>query len=184
MDEDSVTLKMSEVVDGFVKDVSSVRTGKASTSLVSDIVVPAYGGTQKLKVNELGTINAQDPQTIVIDPWDKSIIGDIKKGIELANVGLNPVVDGEIIRISIPPMTGEDREKLVKLVSAKVEAAKVMVRQLRGDVMKDIKESFEKKEITEDEKFRQEKVLQEITDSHTQKIDELGDSKKSELQKI
>lgn len=184
MDETEIRSKMSEVVDLVTSDIASIRTGRASSSLVEDIVVPAYGGQQKLKVQELATITTQDAQTIVIDPWDKSIIGDIKKGIEAANVGLNPSIDGEIIRISLPPMTSEDREKYVKLLKTKLENGKVMVRQIRGDVMRDLKTAFEEKELSEDEKFNQEKKLQEITDEFVEKLDEIGENKEKELLQV
>lgn len=181
MDEDKVRLKMDEVVDIFVSDIASIRTGKANPGMVSDITVTAYGGTQRLKVMELATVTSADPTTITIDPWDKSIIGDIKKGIETANVGFSPIVDGEIIRINIPPITTEDREKYAKLLSTKIENARVMVRQIRGDSMKDIKDIFENKEISEDEKFSSEKKLQEITDEYIGKIEKIGEMKKGEL---
>jgi len=137
-----------------------------------------------LRVMELATISVPDPAQIVINPWDKSIIGDIRKGIVEANIGLNPSIDGEIIRIVIPPMTTEDREKYVKLLSGKLENGKVAVRQVRGDEMHDIKNKFEAKEITEDDKFAFEKKLQEITDEFVAKIEEMGEKKKTELLQI
>jgi ribosome recycling factor len=181
MDEDTVKQKMQEVVDLVVADIASIRTGRAAPSLVEDIVVPAYGGQQRLKIVELASITAPDTQSLVIDPWDKSIIGDIRKGIMEANIGLNPSIDGQIIRISLPPLTTEDREKYVKLLSGKLENGRIMVRQVRGEAMKEIKEAFENKDLTEDEKFSQEKRLQELTDLHIDKVDEIGESKKKEL---
>ena len=181
MKEDTVDKRMTEVIDLVSSDVASIRTGRATSALVEDLQVSVYGGKQKLKVNELATINVSDAQAIVIDPWDKSIIGDIRKGIEAANIGLSPAIDGEIIRINLPPFTTEDREKFVKLLKTKLENGKIMVRQIRGDAMREIKESFEKKELTEDEKFNQEKRLQEITDKFIEKIEEIGGRKKEEL---
>jgi ribosome recycling factor len=137
-----------------------------------------------LKVNELATISAPDAQTIIIDPWDKSIIGEIKQGIVTANLGMNPGIDGEIIRISLPPMTSEDRDKYVRLLSSKLENGRVMIRQVRGDAMKDIRSAFEEKELSEDEKFNEEKNLQEITDDFIEKIEKAGESKKQELLQI
>jgi ribosome recycling factor len=181
MDDSRVRSKMRKVIDLVSSDVGSIRTGRASGSLVEDITLSVYGGTQQLRVNEVATISAPDAQTIVIDPWDKSIIGEVKKGIESANVGLNPNIDGEIIRISLPPMTTEDREKYVKLLSQKLESGKVMVRQVRGEGMKAIKNRFEDKEITEDGKFNEEKRLQELTDEYVKKIMDIGENKKKEL---
>jgi ribosome recycling factor len=117
----------------------------------------------------------------MIDPWDKSIIGEIRQGILAANVGMNPSIDGEIIRISMPPLTTEDREKYVKLLSTKLENGKIMIRQIRSDAMHEIKKGFEEKTLTEDEKFASEKRLQEITDEFISKIQEVGEKKKAEL---
>lgn len=184
MDESSVKAKMQSTLDIIASDIAAIRTGRATTSLVENIVCPAYGGTQRLRVMELATISIPDPSQIVISPWDKSIIGDIRKGIMEANVGLNPSIDGEIIRIAIPQMTTEDREKYVKLLSGKLENGKVAIRQVRADEMHEIKNKFEAKEITEDDRFAFEKRLQEITDEFIAKIDEMGERKKEELMQI
>jgi ribosome recycling factor len=181
MDENLIKQKMQVAVDLVASDIGTIRTGRATPSLVEEIRIPAYGGTQNLKLQELATITASDPQTIVIDPWDKSIIGDIKKGILAANIGLNPAIDGQIMRISLPPLTTEDRQKFVKLLAAKVENGKIMLRQVRGDAMKLLKKRFEEKEISEDSKFRDEKALQELTDSFTEQIEALEEKKKQEL---
>jgi ribosome recycling factor len=184
MDEASVRSKMQEVFDLVISDIASIRTGRAQPSLVADLQISVYGGQQELKVNEVATISSSDPQTIVIDPWDKSIIGEISQGILAAKIGLNPVVDGEILRINLPPMTTEDREKYAKLLSKKLENGRIMIRQIRGDAMRDIKKSFEERQLTEDEKFNQEKRLQEITDEFVEKVDEAGERKKQELMQI
>lgn len=175
---------MDEVLRVLATGLAQIRTGRAMPSLVENIIVSAYGGAQRLKVLELATISAPDTQTLTIDPWDKSVIGEIKKAIEAANVGMNPNIDGEIIRITMPPMTAEDREKYVKLLGTKLEAAKVSVRQVRGDAMKEIKTRFEDKVITEDEKFSEEKRLQELTDEYIVKIDERGKIKETELRTL
>ena len=184
MDEPSIRSKMQSSLDVVASDIAGIRTGRASPALVENVVCPAYGGTQRLKIVELATISAPDPSQIVINPWDKSIIGDIKKGIMEANIGMNPSIDGEIIRISMAQLTTEDREKYVKLLSAKLENGKVIIRQIRADEMHEIKKKFEAKEMTEDEKFGNEKKLQEITDEFVGKIEEMGEKKKTELLQI
>jgi ribosome recycling factor len=184
MDEGTVRPKMQEVLDMVVTDIGTIRTGRATPGLIEELEVAVYGGQQKLKINELATISSPDTQTLTIDPWDKSIIGDIKQGILAANIGFNPSVDGEIIRISLPPLTTEDREKYVKLLSTKLESGRVMIRQVRSDAMREIKKSFENKELSEDEKFNQEKRLQEITDEFVGKIDENGKRKEIELLQV
>lgn len=184
MDESSVSAKMQQVVDLVTSDIGGIRTGRATPALVEGVEIAVYGGTQKLKLIELATISAPDTQSLVIDPWDKSIIGEIRQGILAANIGMNPSIDGEILRIVMPPLTTEDREKYVKLLSAKLENGRIMIRQIRGDIMHDIKKKSEAKEISEDEKFAQEKRLQEVTDQHIAKIEEIGEHKRQELLQI
>lgn len=181
MDESNLRQKLQEVVELVKTDISSIRTGRAHSGLVENIEILAYGGQTRLKLNELSTITVPDANSIIIDPYDKSIIGDIRKGIEAANLGLNPNIDGEFIRLSIPPMTTEDRERYVKLLSQKIESGRIMVRQVRGDAMKSIGKKHEDKEISEDEKFAQEKQLQKIVDEFIAKIEEIGEKKKEEL---
>lgn len=181
MDEASINQKMQKVVDSVVADISGIRTGRATPSLVENIMVPAYGGTQMMRVLEVASITAPDTQMLVISPWDKSIIGDIRKGIMEANMGMNPSIDGEVIRISFPPLTTEDREKYVKLLSSKLENGKVLIRSVRADEMHDVKKSFEDKVITEDERKDAESKIQELTDLYIGKIETVGESKKQEL---
>lgn len=181
MDQASVSQKFQKVVDSVASDISGIRTGRATPSLVENIMVPAYGGTQMMRVMEVASITAPDTTMLVISPWDKSIIGDIRKGILEANMGMNPSIDGEVIRISFPPLTTEDREKYVKILSGKLENGKVMIRSVRADEMHEIKKKFEAKEITEDDKKDDEKNLQVLTDTYVGKIDSMGEAKKQEL---
>ncbi|OGM79488.1 ribosome recycling factor [Candidatus Woesebacteria bacterium RIFOXYB1_FULL_38_16] len=181
MDTTETRSEMSGVVEIVKGDISTIRTGRATPNLVEDIIVSVYGGTQKFRLLELASITAPDSQTLVIDPWDKSIAGEIRKGIQAANIGLTPSLDGEIIRISLPPLTTEDRQKYVKLLSSKLEQGKVMIRRVRGDIMHAIKTKFENKEITEDEKFKHEKDLQGLTDEFIAQIDSIGEIKRKEL---
>jgi ribosome recycling factor len=184
MDETSLRSQMQKVLELVLSDIGTLRTGRASSLIVSEMTVAVYGGTQKLKIQEVANISLPDSQTIVIEPWDKSIIGEIRQGILANNVGLNPVINGQVIRISIPPLTLEDREKYVKLLGAKLESGRVMIRQARGEAMRDIRKAYEDKKMGEDEKFRQEKLLQEITDEFIEKIDSAGEKKKQEIVNI
>lgn len=184
MNEGEVSSKFQKVIDIIASDIAGIRTGRATPSLVENIIVPAYGGQQRLRIMELASISSPDPTQIIISPWDKSIIGDIKKGILEANIGMNPSIDGEVIRIVIAPLTTEDREKYVKILSGKLENGRVMVRQVRADEMHEIKKKFEEKQMTEDEKFANEKKLQDLTDQFIAKIEEMGEKKKSELLQI
>lgn len=173
--------KMQKAIDILREDFATVRTGKASPSLVENIVIPAYGGTQPLKVLELATIHVQDNNTIVIAPFDRSIIAEIEKGISSANVGLNPIVDGEVLRINLPPLTEERRLELTKLIKQKTEAAKVTLRQVRHEGMEDAKKIAEKEGHSEDEVTRIEKEVQKLTDDFTEKMDVVQAEKEKEL---
>lgn len=176
-----VKQRMNASIEAMQKELSGIRTGRATPSLVEDVVVAAYGGTQRLKIMELASITAPDTQSLIIEPWDKSIVGEIKQAILASNIGLTPNIDSDKIRINLPPLTGEDRQKYVKLLGTKLEDARIVIRQIRGDVMGDIKKQFESKEITEDVRFFNEKRLQALTDEAVKKIEEIGKKKEEEL---
>lgn len=174
--------KMAKVLEVLKNDLATVRTGRANTSLVENIVVGVYGGSTRLKIMELATINITDSQTILITPFDGSIIGEIQKGIVDANVGLTPSIDGQNIRISIPPLSEERRGELIHLMKQKLENGRIMVRQARHEAMLEVKKQTE--ELSEDEKERIEKEVQRVTDEMISEIDTLGKKKEEELLKI
>lgn len=173
--------RMKKAIEVTQNDLSSIRSGRATPALVEHIVVPVYGGSQHLKMMELATLTAADSKTLVIAPFDPSVIVEIQKGIEAANVGLNPVVDGEIIRISLPPLSEERRQEYIKLSKTKLEAGKVMVRQVRHDAMKDLDKA---EDVNEDEIKAGEKKIQELTDEMVAEIDAMGEKKEAELMQI
>lgn len=181
--QNSVKQKMQRNLDSLRADFATVRTGKASPSLVENIVIKAYGGTTPLRVMELSTIHVQDAHTLVITPFDHSVIGEIERGIADAQVGLNPIIDGNFIRINLPPLSEERRKEFVKLVSQKAEAGKVMMRQARHDGMEQAKK-LEKEELSEDEVIRVEKDIQKLTDDFISQIDDLSAQKEAELMKV
>ncbi|MGA2911841.1 MAG: ribosome recycling factor [Candidatus Levyibacteriota bacterium] len=184
MDLNLLKLQMQKVVDIIKVDLGTVRTGRAAPSLVENVVIHAYGGTQNLKVIELAQISAQDPQTLVITPYDNSIIGEIQKGLMEGNIGLTPIIDGQIIRISIPALTEERRQQLVALVNQKLEGGKVQIRQVRHEAMDGVKKQLNAKTISEDEMFRLEKEVQKLTDDTIAELDSLGKRKEEELMVI
>ena len=175
---------MNAVLDVIKADLATVRAGKASPALVENLVVAAYGGTQRLKVVELAQIAAIDAQTLVITPFDGSIIGEIHKAIQESGTGFNPVIDGQLIRISIPPLSEERRQELVHLVNQKLEGGRIQVRQVRHELMDEIKKQFNDKEISEDDKARLEKEAQRLTDETISQMDNLGKQKEQELMSI
>lgn len=173
--------QMKKVLDMLHSDLATVRTGRAAPSLVENIVISAYGGSARLKVMELATISTSDTQTLVITPFDGSIIGEIQKGIIEAGTGLNPVIDGPILRISIPLLSEERRQELIKMMKIKLENAKIMARQARHDAMEEVKKN---EDMGEDEAERLEKEIQKITDDTTAQIDDMGKRKEEELMQI
>ena len=184
MNLDLVKQNMQKVVDVIKVDLATVRTGRASPALVENVVIHAYSGTQSLKVVELAQIAAQDPQTIVITPYDQSIIGEIHKGLMEGNIGLTPVIDGQIIRISIPLLTEERRQQLVGLVNQKLEGGKIQIRQVRHEAINEYKKQLNDKTISEDEMYHAEKEIQRLTDETITELDTLGKKKEEELMVI
>lgn len=174
--------KMQKVLEVLKADLSTVRTGRAAPSLVENISVLVYGGSTRMKIMELATIHSSDPQTILITPFDASIAGEIQKGILEANVGLTPSSDGQSLRISIPPLSEERRQQLIKLMHQKLENGRVMVRQARHDALNDLKKQTEG--MSEDEVDRIEKEIQKVTDDLTSEIDMIGKKKEDELLQI
>lgn len=184
MDLSPIRSQLQRVLDVIRGDLATIRTGRATPSLIENIVVSVYGNTTKLRVMEVATIAATDPQTLAVTPFDGSIIGEIQKGIEVANVGLNPVIDGTLIRISIPPLSQERRTELTHLMKQKLENGKIMVRQARHEGMEGVKKMLNNKEISEDDATRVEKEIQNLIDKTTEEIDLLGKKKEEELLQI
>lgn len=173
--------KALEVTQG---DLATIRSGRATPALVENMIISCYGGTQRLKVKEMATITTMDAKTIVIAPYDPSTIAEIEKSIQEANSGLTPVVDGEIIRITIPPLSQERREEYLKLAKAKLESGRVMIRQMRHEAMKSLKKEADEKTISEDQQEYGDKIVQGITDEMIAEIDSLGAKKEVELMQV
>lgn len=171
-----------KILDLIKQDVATIRTGRATPSLVEGISVSVYGGSAHMKVMELATIGAVDTQTLVITPFDQSVTHEIEKGIREANTGLNPVVDGTLIRISLPPLSQERRQELIKLMKQKLENGKVMVRQARHDALEELKKQSDG--VSEDEIDRMEKEIQKHIDSAMNTVDAMGKQKEDELLQI
>ena len=175
---------MQRCVDFVRSDVGTIRTGRATSALVENIVIGAYGGTTKMKVVELGTISVPDAQSLTITPYDQSIIGDIRRDIEAANVGLTPMIDNNVIRIAVPALTAERRMEYVKMLHVKLEDGRVKVRQTRHELMTEVKRQFEEGELPEDDRRRTEEELQKMTDAMMGEIEKIGEAKEAELKMI
>ena len=173
--------KLQKVLDVLKDDLATIRTGRATPALVENIVVSAYGGSAKLKVMELATIAATDNKTLVLTPFDASVMQDLQKGIEAANAGLNPIIDGNVLRISIPPLSLERRQELIKAMKHKLENGRIMVRQVRHEMIEDMKKDYDGRE---DDIKRLEKEVQRLVDETSETIEEWGKKKEEELLQI
>jgi len=169
-------------IDHLHKELGALRTGRATPALVEDIPVSAYDSLMEIK--GLASIQAQDAKTLLIDPWDKSLIKNIEKGIRDAGVGLNPVVDGSAIRIVMPAMTEENRKSMVKKMKEYLEDAKIHVRQVREDIREEVNGMEKEKEISEDEKFKLFDEIDKMTKEYNDAIEEIGKKKEEEIMTV
>lgn len=180
IDFPDVKVRMGKILSLFVNDIASIRTGRATPGLIENVVVTVYGG-QKMKLIELGSIGVPDVRSLTFQPWDQALIREIANGIMVANTGMNPVVDGQLIRMNLPMLTVEQREDYIKLLGRKLEAARVMLREARGDYRSDIQKAKQEKTISEDEFKKDEIELQKITDEFVKKLEEVADKKEVEI---
>lgn len=161
------------------KELESLRTGRATPALVENILVEAYGA--KTPLEHLASITTPEPKTIVIQPWDKNIIKEIEKALSSKNLGIQPVNEGNLIRLTLAPLTEESRRELLKILSHKLEQARISLRNTRDKIKEEIVTAEKNKEITEDDKYRYQKELDEFTAQYTEKIKELGEKKTNEM---
>ena len=182
MDLNSARQKMNDALGHLKGEIAQIRTGRASAALVSDIQVDAYN--TKMMVKELAQITAPEPTVLLISPWDKSIITNIVGGIAKANVGLNPVVDGDLIRIVIPPLTAERRDQFIRQMHGILEKYKVEIRQVRQEAREYLKSQKEGGQVGEDEEKRQEEQLQKFHDEFIEAIEVAGKNKEEELRQV
>ncbi len=171
--------KMRASVSGLRKELTTLRTGRATPALVEHIRVD-YAGVPT-PINQIAGISVPEASLLIIQPWDKSNIRDIEKAILKSELGLNPTNDGNIIRISIPPLSEERRQELIRVVRKRVEERKVAVRNLRHGVMNDLRAMEKDKELSEDEHKKALSQLQRLTDVHIAEIDQVGRDKEKEL---
>ena len=180
MDFTQTCQKMEKVLEMLGDDLRTLRAGAANPAMIEKIQVEAYG--TKMSLVELATISCPDPSTLSVTPFDVSVIKNIAAAIaDHKELGLFPSVDGNIIRLRVPPLSEERRQELVKLLGQKLEAARIMIRQIRGDKLREIRQAAAEKQINEDEEFRATGELQKITDDYNQKIEQVGEVKKREL---
>jgi len=178
----SIGPKMQKSVDALVRDLSSVRTGRASGTLVENIQVEYYGTLTPL--NQIASISVPETTVIMIQPWDKNAIDSIEKGILKSQLGVVPNNDGTVIRINIPPLTEERRKDLVKMVAQKIEQSHIAIRNIRRDSQNQFREMQKTSAISEDDSKKSQEQLQNLTDKFIQMTDDVGNTKKTEIMEI
>jgi ribosome recycling factor len=174
--------KMARAIEAMERDLQGMRTGRASTALVERLHVEYYGTSTPL--NQLAGISVPEPHQIVIQPWDRGVLGAIEKAILKSDIGLMPNVDGTVVRLNIPPLTEERRKDMVKVVHKRMEEARVEVRNLRRDAADQIKREERDGAVGTDESHRQLETLQKTTDRHIADVDRLGLVKEQEILEV
>jgi ribosome recycling factor len=167
----------------FEKELASIRTGRASTALIQDVMVECYGG-KTMPLKELATLGAPDARLVTVQPWDKSLIGEIEKAILASDVGITPVNDGNIIRLQLPQMSTERRSEIIKILGKKTEECKVGVRNVRKDFHNEVRDAVKKKIISEDFAKKLNDLLQRVTDEFITKTDKTAEKKGCDIRMV
>ena len=181
-DEKSLSLKMSKTIDVFQKELSSLRTGRANVAMLDLVKVDVYG--QQMPINQLGSITTPEPRMINIQVWDQNNVALIDSSIKKSELGLNPQIDGQLIRLPIPELNEERRNELKKLIKSMGEKCKISIRNIRRDANEELKGLLKSKKIGEDDEKSHEKNVQNITDKHISIVDEKVATKEKEIMTI
>lgn len=182
MSLDNINEKMEKVIDNLELNYSEVRAGRANPAILNKVSVEYYGALTP--INQVASISVPEARLIVIQPWDRTLLSQIEKAIEKADIGIHPVSDGQVIRLSFPELTEERRKDLAKDIKKIAEEAKVAVRNIRRDEMDEAKEKLKNKEISEDEEKALEDKIQKETDKYVSKVDEIMQKKEKEIMSV
>ena len=174
--------RMDKAIDALKRELNSVRTGRATPSLIENLSVEYYGTPTPL--SQLATITAPEARSLTVQPWDKQALREIEKSIQKSELGLNPSNDGSIIRIPIPPLSQERRREMVKVLKQKAENGKLAVRNIRRDAIEQLRSMEKSKDLSQDENRRAQDTLQKYTDQHIANIDQISSSKESEIMQV
>ena len=177
-----ITEKFEKALEHVKKDISSLRTGRASVQMLDSVLVEAYG--TRMHIHEVTSVQAPAPSLLLISPWDKSLLSAIERAIASAELNMNPVVDGDTIRIAISPLTEEKRREMVKVLAKKIESGRVMLRTIRTDAKKDIESQKGKDDISEDDISAEIEALEKILKEYTLKLDEILRIKEKDLMTV
>jgi ribosome recycling factor len=178
-DKADVERRMKGAVDALKSDLQGLRTGRANTTLLDPVMVEVYGAMMPL--SQVATVSAPEPRLLSVQVWDKSNMTPVEKGIAHANLGLNPIIDGQTLRLPIPDLTQDRRKELAKLAGQYAEKAKIAIRNVRRDAMESLKTDEKKKEISEDDRKRSEEQVQKLTDQYVKDTDEAAAKKEQEI---
>ena len=178
-DKPDLERRMKGAVESLKGDLSGLRTGRANTALLDPIMVEVYGA--QMPLSSVATVSAPEPRMLSVQVWDKSSVGPVERAIRLAGLGLNPINDGQVIRLPIPDLTEERRKELAKLASKYAENARIAIRNVRRDGMECLKADETKKLISEDERKRHETEVQKLTDEQIKAVDEVSAAKEKEI---
>ena len=181
-DDKSYSLKMDKTIEVFMKELSSLRTGRANAAMLDLIKVDVYG--QQMPINQVGSITTPEPRMINIQVWDQNNVSLVDSAIKKSELGLNPQIDGQLIRLPVPELNEERRTELKKLIKSIGEKCKVSIRNIRREANEDLKKLLKVKEIGEDEEKSSEKNVQKITDDHIKTVDEKVSLKEKEIMTI
>lgn len=174
--------KMLKTIEALKKDFTNIRTGKANPNILNNVKVSYYG--VPTPISQVGAVSVPDPQSIVVKPWDKTILKEIEKAIQTAGLGLNPQNDGELVRIPIPPLNEQTRKELAKQAKKVAEENKVAIRNVRRDAMESLKKLEKDGQISEDELKRYNDQVQKLTDKYIENIDKLAKEKEQDIMSI
>jgi ribosome recycling factor len=174
--------RMEKSVESVSGELFGIRSGKATTALLDNVKVDAYG--QKTSLNQVASISVPDPKSLVVQPWDKSLVGSIVKAIQAAELGFNPQVEGNIIRVPVPPLSEERRLDLARICKKIGEEGKVAVRNIRRDGNEKLKKAEKDKQISRDEQHKGNDLIQKATDQYSKEIDELVAAKEKEIMSV
>ncbi|MDA7787838.1 ribosome recycling factor [Sphingomonadaceae bacterium] len=178
-DKADLERRMTGAIESLKGDLSGLRTGRANVTLLDPVMCDVYGAMMPL--NQVATVSAPEPRLLSVQVWDKSNVSAVEKGIAKANLGLNPMPDGQMLRIPMPDLTEERRKELAKLAGTYAENAKIAIRNVRRDGMEALKEDEKKKEIGEDDRKRSEDEVQKLTDKYVGETDTLSEAKEKEI---
>jgi ribosome recycling factor len=174
--------RMHKCVQAFQADLKKLRTGRAHPSLVEHLKVDYYGS--EVPLQQVANISVEDARTLTISPWEKSMVGPIEKAIHKSELGLSPMTAGQVIRVPLPPLTAERRRDITKVVRQDAENARVSIRNVRRDVLADIKELLKEKEISQDDERKAQDEIQKLTDRHVAEIDQQLAAKEKEILQV